>query len=128
MTYLFYDCFDHTNKKNTNYPSITLYLAYYEHRIPQPSIDDPDDDDVLNLNDTKFHDFLSHIDPVDPIDYLIYIPYAIAGAITVFSALIVLGLYYYKKYEPPTKVRRSQEMKSDKSGVAMLENGMCYSS
>ncbi|KAH9417978.1 hypothetical protein DERP_008231 [Dermatophagoides pteronyssinus] len=79
---------------------------------------------LLNLNDTKIHDLFSHIDSVDPIDYLIYIPYAIAGAITVFSALVVLGLYYHKKYEPPTKVRRSQEIKTDKSDVAMLENGL----
>ena len=42
---------------------------------------------------------------IDPIDFLIYIPYAIAGAITVVSAMIVLGLYYYKAYEPPQSKR-----------------------
>src|SRR5690625_3520173 len=57
---------------------------------------------LLQVNDTNLENILNSI---DPIDFLIYVPYAIAGAITVFSALIILVLYYYKKYEPPVKVK-----------------------
>lgn len=55
---------------------------------------------------------LEILNPIDPIDFLIYIPYAIAGAITILSSLVVLFLYYYKKYEPPTKAAKTVEYQS----------------
>lgn len=79
--------------------------------------------------DTITSDKNGPINPIDPIEYLIYIPYSIAGAITVFAALIVLIMYYYKKYEPPTKEER--RLHSKRSGhtqrskdETMLENGL----
>lgn len=60
--------------------------------------------EVLNHTTEEAH-LLVH--ETDPLDFLIYIPYAIAGAITVLAALIVLGLYYYKKYEPPKKANKN---------------------
>lgn len=66
------------------------------------------------LNNTNLNEM-----QIDPIDFLIYIPYAIAGAITIFSALIVLALYYYKKYEPPVDSRNSQLKQANMA----LENG-----
>lgn len=77
---------------------------------------------TLMINDTKLMDLLSHMDPVDQIDYLIYIPYSIAGGVTIFSALIVLLLYYIKKYEPPVKAK--PEIDLTKTSGNILENGL----
>lgn len=52
------------------------------------------------------------IDEINPIDYLIYIPYTFAGGITIFGALLVLCLYIYKKYEPPTKYSQTNSSSS----------------
>ncbi len=57
-------------------------------------------DSLLNSTDYIIND------AIDPIDYLIYIPYAFAGGITIAGAAIVLMLYAYKKYEPPTKTNK----------------------
>lgn len=59
---------------------------------------------------------------IDPIDFLIYIPYAIAGTITVISSAVVLVLYYYRPYEPPTK-KKAVSAINDGLSIKCVENG-----
>lgn len=76
-------------------------------------------------NDTDPFQTLN-ISVIDPIDYLIHIPYAIAGAITIFSAMIVLGLFFYKKYEPPRKFKAPNDDQlsyQSKKKSSILQNG-----
>lgn len=65
------------------------------------------------LNGTETGEILPAI---DPIDFLIYIPYAIAGAITVFASLVVLVLYYVKPYESPVSHKAKAEVKNSETG------------
>lgn len=55
--------------------------------------------ELSTLNQTK--DLLEKELEVE--EFVVFIPYAIAGATTILSGLIVLGLYFYKKYEPPAR-------------------------
>jgi len=83
------------------------------HGIPPLSTTTPGSVPVTTLlpewNATLANGTDGELPSIDPIDFLIYVPYAIAGAITVISALVVLVLYYVKKYEPPVSEKSSRQ-------------------
>ncbi|UXI22286.1 FAM76A protein [Sarcoptes scabiei] len=86
----------------------------------------PSSSSMEAANDTDPFQTLN-ISVIDPIDYLIHIPYAIAGAITIFSAMIVLGLFFYKKYEPPRKFKAPNDDQlsyQSKKKSSILQNGL----